>query len=54
MRISCVGSNGGFVLDDPEGEIHGDPFVAEEIEILGSSIGFEQIPEVPSHSHSLK
>lgn len=51
MGASSVGFNGGLVLDDPEGEVDGDPLVPEEIEALSSGVRLQQIPEVAADSH---
>lgn len=42
--VSDTGFDSGFVLDDPEGEVHGDPFVNQEIWAFESGIGFKQVP----------
>lgn len=49
--VSDMGLDSGLVLDDPDGEVHGDPFVPQEIGAFGSGIGFKHVPEMPSHPH---
>jgi len=42
------------MLNDPEGEINSDSFVSEKIKALLLSIWSQQIPEIASHTHSIK
>lgn len=54
MRVSSKPFNGGLVLDNPVRQVHGDPFVPQEIKSFESGMGFEQIPEMPSNAHCLR
>lgn len=43
--------DGSLVLDDPVGEIDGDPFVSQVIEPFGSGVGFKQVPKISPNTH---
>lgn len=49
--MGSVAFNGGLMLHNPVREVHRNTFVSQEIKPFEASVGFEQIPEVPSNSH---
>lgn len=51
VRFPGESFNSSFMLDNPVRQVHGHPFVPQEIKAFMSGIGLEQIPEVPSNTH---
>lgn len=46
-----AGADGGGVLDDPEREVDGDAFVAEEVGALAAGVGLQEVPEMTADAH---
>lgn len=53
MRFKGQTLDGSLMLNDPEGEINGHPFIPEIIRAFVSTIRSQQIPELSSHSHQI-
>lgn len=54
MRVPSAGapaSDGGLVLDEPEGEVDGDALVPEEVDPFIVRVGLQQVPEVTADAH---
>lgn len=51
VGVPRAATNGGLVLDDPEGEVDGDPIVPEEVDVLPTRTGLEQVPESARDPH---
>lgn len=54
MGVPRPATNGGLVLNNPEGEVDGHPLVPEEVDVLPPRAGFEKVPESALDPHGGK